>query len=402
MNNIFFHLQEAAEAALDLNMTKFKSRVLAVSLSVANPSKRQATTIIRPVAAAPNSDAGSPQPSSDTAAADPAAGSNHANTTAAAAREDDRPSRETLQSRTVALLNVPDTINDARIRALMEPYGALTKVMLRPERESALVEFATVRDAGRAALGVEGHEIAPGRCVTVGSVKDVRGGEHARSEPRERRRQGSGGDKAGGGGGGGGGGAPGRPEKNRMRKGPNGTRSGGGGGDNDGSSGPSGSGAGGGGGRGSIALAMPLNAPIRRPAQPATARRGGRSGLGFRSGAAHAPASTTTTSSSSSSSLPNQTSTGTSSPTTGGGNGGDAALRENSGEEGNRQHAAQPSASSSSSALTSSLSSDTGATITAPTTATTTATAAINAAPRRNTPADAASRTDTRAREDGV
>ena len=159
-----------------MNLTKFKSRLLNVSHSTANPAKRQATTIIN-ADSKPNSISPSPPPSelsrhSNDQQHHPAITPDppdHRHQSPA------RPDRETLQSRTLALLNVPDTVNDTRIRTLMEPYGTLVKVVLRPDHQGAIIEYSETKDAGRAALGVEGHEIVPGRNITVGTVKDMLG-----------------------------------------------------------------------------------------------------------------------------------------------------------------------------------------------------------------------------------
>jgi hypothetical protein len=76
-------------------------------------------------------------------------------------------------ARTLGLINVPDTVNDARIRALAEPYGPLIKIVLRPDHQGAIVEFADVNHAGKASLGLEGQEIAPGRKLHVGTVAEM-------------------------------------------------------------------------------------------------------------------------------------------------------------------------------------------------------------------------------------
>lgn len=70
-------------------------------------------------------------------------------------------------------MNVPDTVNDARIRALVEPYGKLIKIILRPDHQGAIVEFADIHAAGKASLELEGQEIAPGRRLHVGSVPEM-------------------------------------------------------------------------------------------------------------------------------------------------------------------------------------------------------------------------------------
>lgn len=75
--------------------------------------------------------------------------------------------------RTLGLMNIPDTVNDARIRALVEPHGKLIKIILRPDHQGAIVEFADVNDAGKASLELEGQEIAPDRRIHVGTVPEM-------------------------------------------------------------------------------------------------------------------------------------------------------------------------------------------------------------------------------------
>ncbi|SLM33951.1 RNA recognition motif domain [Lasallia pustulata] len=166
---VVFSTKDEANAALDMNMTKFKTRLLKVELSTANPSKRQAATVI---ASASRSTA-SPSP-------DVSYGNGNSNDEiAASARRasvvvaDAKILAEEIQSRTIALLNIPDTVNDARIRAIVEPYGPLVKVVLRPDHQGAIIEFKDVMDAGKAALGLDGLEIASGRKIGVGSVREM-------------------------------------------------------------------------------------------------------------------------------------------------------------------------------------------------------------------------------------
>lgn len=71
-------------------------------------------------------------------------------------------------------MNIPDTVNDARIRALVEPFGRLVKIILRPDHQGAIVEFANVHDAGKASLALEGKDIVPGRPLHVGSVAELK------------------------------------------------------------------------------------------------------------------------------------------------------------------------------------------------------------------------------------
>jgi squamous cell carcinoma antigen recognized by T-cells 3 len=77
------------------------------------------------------------------------------------------------QARTIALMNVPDTINDSRLRVIAETYGRLVKIVLRPHHQGAILEYTDAHDAGRAALGLEGYEITAGRKFGVGTVPEM-------------------------------------------------------------------------------------------------------------------------------------------------------------------------------------------------------------------------------------
>ncbi|KAI9817046.1 MAG: Splicing factor [Thelocarpon impressellum] len=178
---VVFSSKDEANLALDMNLTKFKSRLLNVSLSTANPAKRQATTII---SRARSSASPTPEAAAVNGATSPQADSGS------------RPSRDEIQARTLALTNIPDTVNDARVRALLEPYGPLTKISLRHDHQGAIVEFADTADAGKAALGVEGVEIAPGRKIGVGTVREMMA---HKAEVRSDRIQPGGPKKAAGG-----------------------------------------------------------------------------------------------------------------------------------------------------------------------------------------------------------
>ncbi|KAI9805669.1 MAG: Splicing factor [Piccolia ochrophora] len=159
---VVFTSKDEAQAALDMNLTKFKSRVLSVSLSTSNPSKRTATTIVK--ATSPSSNNSTPVPRD----------SPHDDTKPVSSElQTSKPSRDEIRSRTIALLKLPDTVNDARVRALMEPYGILTKIVLRPDHQGAIVEFSDTQAAGKASMGVDGHEVIPGRKIQVGTVEEM-------------------------------------------------------------------------------------------------------------------------------------------------------------------------------------------------------------------------------------
>ncbi|KAB8576176.1 hypothetical protein FH972_025704 [Carpinus fangiana] len=147
---VAFATKEEAEAATDMNLKPFKRRALNVNLSnqKGKTAKTHSTTIIRPSA--------TPDPENL-----PNADGDHAS------------SGKDYRERSIALLNVPDTINDARIRALCEAYGALKKIQLRPDHQGAIVEFEKKADAGKASMALDGHEIIPGRFIQVGEVSQL-------------------------------------------------------------------------------------------------------------------------------------------------------------------------------------------------------------------------------------
>ncbi|KAL9122468.1 MAG: hypothetical protein Q9187_000978 [Circinaria calcarea] len=166
---VVFSNRNEANAALELNLTKFKSRLLNVSVSTAKPTTRT-TTVFNPTS--PLSTSTSPQP-------EPAAsnGTVHHSpilpSTVSQPPSSDHPTREEISSRTFALFNIPDTVNSDRIRALVEPYGAVVKITLRHDHRGAIIEFADLAGAGKAALGLDGYEISPGRKIGVGTVGEM-------------------------------------------------------------------------------------------------------------------------------------------------------------------------------------------------------------------------------------
>ncbi|KAI9833622.1 MAG: hypothetical protein M1819_003575 [Sarea resinae] len=160
---VVFSSKDEATAALELNLIKLKSRLLNVSISEPNPAKRQAATIITKT----------PTPEPNAPDQQQINGDVHASLSPPPTLPSSSASSRDIRSRTIALLNIPDTVNDARIRTLMEPYGPLVKIVLRPDHRGAIVEFKDVKDAGKASLSVDGHEIAPGRKIGVGSVAEL-------------------------------------------------------------------------------------------------------------------------------------------------------------------------------------------------------------------------------------
>ena len=157
--------QDEAEAALEMNLTMLKNRVLNVSISTNDKSKRMQNRIIT-----------STTPS-QRGTTSPAPHSNGATNTVASPTPPNNSTGQSkfaeIQSRTLALLNIPDTVNDARIRALTEPYGELVRVSLRPNHQGAIIEYKNEPSVGKASLALEGHEIAPGRKIRIGTVNEL-------------------------------------------------------------------------------------------------------------------------------------------------------------------------------------------------------------------------------------
>ncbi len=153
-------LQEEANAATALNAHSFMSRELRVEISSKTGAKRQATTIISGIDRSV-----SPSTGANGTAASPSAISTTSSNT-------QQPLGD-RQARTIALMNVPDTVNDSRLRAVAERYGSLVKMVLRPDHQGAIVEYTDAHNAGKASLGLEGYEITPGRNLRVGTVPEM-------------------------------------------------------------------------------------------------------------------------------------------------------------------------------------------------------------------------------------
>ncbi|KAI4593402.1 Splicing factor [Pestalotiopsis sp. 9143b] len=82
--------------------------------------------------------------------------------------------RADIQARSIAILGLPDTVNDARVRALVEERGGeIVKLVLRPDRGGAIVEFKDAATVGKTMLALNGHEIAAGQKLRTGTVNDL-------------------------------------------------------------------------------------------------------------------------------------------------------------------------------------------------------------------------------------
>ena len=149
-----------------MNLTTLGHRVLNVSISTNDMSQRQQNRIITSTTTSQRGTT-SPAPhlnGDSQSIASPTPPANNAGQSKSAE----------IQSRTLALLNIPDTVNDARIRALTEPYGELVKVSLRPNHQGAIIEYRYEASVGKASLALEGHEIAPDRKLRIGTISELK------------------------------------------------------------------------------------------------------------------------------------------------------------------------------------------------------------------------------------
>ncbi|KAM6481203.1 hypothetical protein HDV62DRAFT_100056 [Trichoderma sp. SZMC 28011] len=160
---------EAEKATSELDKTKFLNQIIRVEISKSSN--------VKPTAHSGSHDRASPaHQANDDADVDMA---NHGS----ASDKLSGPSAGDIAARTIALMGLPDTVNDARVRALVEPFGPIVKLILQPAHGGAKIEFADSSAAGKASLQLSNIEFE-GRKLQVGSPDDLR---HAKVERTEDR-----------------------------------------------------------------------------------------------------------------------------------------------------------------------------------------------------------------------
>ena len=145
---------ESADAATKLDGSSLRDRRIRVN--IANEDKRS----------------GSHQPRTSTRSRSPAINGNVSSAASAVPRTSQVDIEERRQ-RTIALSEVPDTVNEYRLRAVAEAVGPVKKVILKTNHAGALVEFENAGDAGKAALELDGFEISPDRHMKVTTEKEL-------------------------------------------------------------------------------------------------------------------------------------------------------------------------------------------------------------------------------------
>ncbi|KAM5352169.1 hypothetical protein ACJ41O_004892 [Fusarium nematophilum] len=157
--------EEAEKAVAEMNNTKFRSQILEVSLSKESKVKSSAKVTV------PDNARSSPAPSPRDAEGDEPMEdlSSEAPT---------KPTAADISARTIALMGLPDTVNDARVQALVEPLGSIVKLVVLPGNGGAKIEFADATTAGKASLQLNSMEFE-GRKLRTGTVDELR---HAKAE----------------------------------------------------------------------------------------------------------------------------------------------------------------------------------------------------------------------------
>ncbi|KAK4109161.1 hypothetical protein N656DRAFT_359842 [Canariomyces notabilis] len=157
---VVMETREQAQAAIrTLDKLIFGNHPIKVEVSRPPTAKTTATsrTMDGTKSGATGSEAGSPSPGPSTSAA--------------------APTPAEIAARTIAVLGIPDTMNDARVRSVLAPLAGgqekIVKLVLHPKHGGAVVEFADATTAGKTALAVEGYELDGGVKLRTGTVTEL-------------------------------------------------------------------------------------------------------------------------------------------------------------------------------------------------------------------------------------
>lgn len=134
----------------------FRSRILHVSLAV--DKKKGGTVVSRHNAAS-----ASPAPE-DSQASNGNSARRNSTTSHASAQDTSEWNAETARTkreRTLAVLNLPDTVNTARLETFLSAHGPLKKTVMKPNRRGAIIEFETLADAGKVGMGIDCSALGP-------------------------------------------------------------------------------------------------------------------------------------------------------------------------------------------------------------------------------------------------
>ena len=169
---VIFRTKEAIDQVVrKMDKLSFKGRILNAKIAQANVGKIQSSTILREQNPSATPEADSTVQGSQNARS-PSEDVKMEDYGASAPSGEAEPAQQRPRQRTLALLNVSDTVNDARIAALCNPFGPLVKIILKPENGGALIEFEHTADMNKAAMQLDGVELA-GQKLRVGKPWEV-------------------------------------------------------------------------------------------------------------------------------------------------------------------------------------------------------------------------------------
>ncbi|KAI5258677.1 hypothetical protein E4T42_00615 [Aureobasidium subglaciale] len=162
---VIFSKAEEADAAMVLNNKPLLTRLLRVSHATDKSSvkKDTATTVVQ------QTTSGSPAPEGGQNGSTEA--TNGRGELAAPTGELNEETAKTKRERTVALLNLPDTVNDARIQSFLQTFGPLRKITVRRDKAGAMIEFVNLQDAAKVSMGVDCSPLGPE--VRIGTVEQL-------------------------------------------------------------------------------------------------------------------------------------------------------------------------------------------------------------------------------------
>jgi RNA recognition motif-containing protein len=161
---VFKTKQGAEKAVQEYNDFDFKGRRLHVEVS-SKKASRTATNIHR---------GSTMSPTPETAESPSVTGgiANGVRSAAGSTTGDPEPGARNHKERTIALMNVPDTVTAARLEKLVEQFGTIKKFTLRPDHAGAIVEYAVISSVGKAQLALEEYELEDHK-LHVGTVPEL-------------------------------------------------------------------------------------------------------------------------------------------------------------------------------------------------------------------------------------
>ena len=154
-----FETKEQAEKAMaELDSTKLGSHIMRVELAQERAKISGKLTM---------ADSEAPSPGTSTKDVE---GDTHMGDEGGHSRHTE--GRGNWQQRRMAIMGLPDTVNDARVMALAATIGKVNQVTVKPLMGTAIVEFVEESDVGRALLKLDGYEM-DGATLKAGTVRDL-------------------------------------------------------------------------------------------------------------------------------------------------------------------------------------------------------------------------------------